>query len=137
MAKILDIGYQTVLLVTNTPEKYKGASLVFQELVVYCIRRGVSMDEIAQAFYNRNNADFGSSKHLMQVSDFYMHCPLLEEYEQAFMLEEAESSLMKAYLFMYPIRMIYCKGCMHFWRETEPMECLIHQTMEIVVKRLR
>lgn len=51
--------------------------------------------------------------------------------------EEAESPLMKAYLFMYPIRMICCKGCIDFWRETEHLECFIHQTMEILVKRFR
>lgn len=136
MAKELGLGYRSILLVTNSPERYKGATLVFQELVIYCIKQDISIDEIIQAFHHKAAGNLTCSKRLEQVSGLNTDCPFLSQHEDILARKDEKPLLAKAYLFMTRIRMICCNGCMHFWNDSNFMECLIQETMLCLIKRL-
>lgn len=137
MSLVLGIGYQTILLVTNKPEKYKGASLVFQELVMYCISRGISMDEIVQVFLRENNSVILKPKYVLQEPGYYMQCPLFQGNNVVEVPEGADFLFGEAYRFILRLRVIYCKGCMCFWNEEDNQACLLHQTMLYFVRKLQ
>lgn len=128
MADELGIGYQTIILVTNTPGKYKNASRVFQELVVYCITNAISMDEIAKAFYDGKDGHGEAEKYVLR--EFGIRCTTC-----FFESSEGDAVQTRAYRFMLQVQSICCEGCLLAWCNDGTPGCLIMQTAELVMGR--